>query len=172
MSFPTYVAGERITASTLNALVPKYLRQSSDQSLSTTTFTNHNTFAAISFGASETWAVVMNLFHNSANAGNDIKTTWTVSGGLTLASYRAIVSPGLTATSTADVAGNFQGRATGDSVSHGSTTSASVFGVVHEEFVVVCTTAGTLTLQWAQASATSGATTTLAGSYLTAHRLS
>jgi hypothetical protein len=173
----SFTAGTRLTASMLNALVPRYLRQASDQALATTTYTTHNTFAAISVAAGETWEVKVFVFHNSADVGNDIKVRWAVTGGVTLDTMRAISGPGLAGTGTpgagtaVDVSGNFQGRATTDSVSGGSTTSASVYAFWSESFVVTATTAGTFGMEWAQQAAVTGSTTTKAGSYLVMLRI-
>lgn len=167
------VAGTAATAQAFNNLVPVYMRQASDQALATTTFTDHNTFAAIPMLVGETWEVFLRLAHNSADAGNDIKVRWESTGGVALVGYRHITSPGLTATSSADVAGNFQARALTDSVSGGSTTSASVFASWCEHLVLECSgTNGTYGVEWAQAAATSGSTTVKAGSILVARRLS
>lgn len=165
------VAGQPATSAQFNALVPKYLRQASDQALATTTLTNHNTFAAIAFGAGETWHVVACIHYDCATASNGYKSLWTMTGGLSFQSRRALVGLGPSETTASGALGNFQMRDNSGTVGHGGTTSTGTAALSREEFIVATTTAGTLTLQWAQQAATSGVTTVRAGSFLVAHRL-
>ncbi len=168
----TVTANTPATAAAFNNLVPTAYFQGSDQALSTTTFTAHNTFTAIPIVVGQYWEVEVHLANKAADVGNDIKVRWSATGGVALGTYRHILSPGVTATSSADVAGNFQARALTDSVSGGSTTSATVFSSWTERFVVTAVGSnGNLGLEWAQAAAISGSTTVLAGSFLIMRRL-
>lgn len=165
-------AGGPATSAQFNALVPTYLLQTADQPLATTTFTNHNMFSGLTINAGETWEIYFQLSHNSADVGNDIKVRLESTGTVALDSYRAIISTGLTATSSADVAGNFQSRAMTDSVSGGSTTSATVFALWTERFTISGgASGGTWGVEWAQAAAITGSTTVKAGSFLIARRV-
>lgn len=185
MALPV-TAGRPATYQQFNALVPTYMRQASDQALATTTSTNHNTFAAIPVLVGEVWHVTVLMQTDTANAGNDIKVRWQMTGGVAFSSRRFISAPGLNmaqpviggATIAAgsggpvEVAGHWQARADTDSVSGGASTDASIASFWREEFVLSGVgTDGTYTLQWAQSTATSGVTTVRAGSFLIARRL-
>lgn len=166
----TVTAGNPATAAQYNALIPYYLAQGSDQALSTTTFTDHNTFAAIPFAASQTWHCVCVMSVLTANVGNDIKHKWNVTGGATIAKVFSI-GPGPTTTVLGD--GTFYGLAypSGSQASTGALTDATYGATTRFEFIVVTTTSGTVTLQWAQNAAVSGSTTVKLGSFFVAHRL-
>lgn len=167
----TVSAGQRLTASMLNAFVPLYLTQASDQALATTTFTGHNLFTAVPISVGTTWFVDCYLAHNSADAGNDIKVRWAVTGGAAIVGYRHIVSLGLSSTGV-DGTTNVQARGLTDSVSGGSSTSGTVFASWRESFMITASgTDGTYGLEWAQASAVTGVTTVKAGSFLIARRV-
>lgn len=168
----TVTANTPATAAAFNKLVPTYYRQSADQALATTTFTDHNTFTAIAVAANTTWEVYFQLAHTAADIADDIKVRLEATGTVTLDTHRGIIGEGLTATSAVDVAGNFQGRALTDSVSGGSTTSATSLALWTERFVILGgASGGTFGVEWAQSSATSGSTTVKAGSYLIMRQL-
>jgi hypothetical protein len=172
MAFPNFAAGDKLTAADLNALVPRYYKQTSDQSLSTTTFTAHNTFASISVGANETWEVVCRLAATSAHADNDVKTDWAVTGSVGFDTYRHITAPGTSGTGAADTSAENAARERNSSTAHGVTTSATVLSSIVERFVVTGGgSGGTFTLRWAQSTAFSGSTTVLAGSHLIMRRI-
>lgn len=167
----TVVANTPATAAAFNNLVPTYYRQASDQALATTTFTDHNTFTALAVAANTTWEVYFQLSHNSADAGNDIKVRLESTGTVTLDTYRGIVATGLTSTGI-DGTVNSQSRALTDSVSGGSTISATTLALWTERFILLGgASGGTWGVEWAQSTATSGSTTVKAGSYLIMRRL-
>lgn len=163
----------------LNAFVPTYYRQTADQSLATTTFTNHNLWTGLTFNANELWHVEMVMVHTAADVADDIKVRLESTGTVTIDGYRAILSESLVSASSAgtntalDTTVNWQGRLLTDSVSGGSTLSTTSFAVWRETFVLNGgVSGGTWGVEWAQSSATSGNTTVKAGSYLIMHRLS
>ncbi len=166
----TVVAGTPATAAQYNALIPKFLLQGSDQTLNTTTFTNHSTFAAISIPANESWELCFNLVILSSTAASDLKIQWTSTGTVAFG-YRHLQGMGVTATSSADTANvNLEARLSGDNVSYGVTASATVGASLQEKFIVGGgVSGGTITLQWGCVAA-SGNVTVKAGSHMMGHR--
>jgi hypothetical protein len=166
-----FTPGDRITAARLNAFVPKYLYQSSDQTLNTTSMTNHNTFANVAVAAGETWEFCFNLVIGNSTAASDMKTDLNVSGTVTT-SLRHIFSIGASATQSFDIGNvNVQARDTTADVSHGVVASASVFATLQEKVVVFGgASGGTLSYRWSCVAA-SGNVSVLAGSHMIAHRV-
>ena len=170
----TQVAHTPATAAAYNALIPKYLVQGSDQAITGTTLTDHNTFAAISIAADETWQLLFYFFADAAADVDDVKTQYALTGTLTFPSVRRFaVGPNLAVTvDPVNVTADFRARTPTTSVPFGVGTSTSNVTNWHEAFVVAGgASGGLLTLQWAQNTATSGATTMRAGSYMVGHRL-
>lgn len=170
----TVTAGQRITAANLNAFVPIFVQKTSDESrTSTTTNSNDATFAAIAFDANTIWECLLVLDVDGATAG-DLKTTWTVTGGTTFTSRVHVVGMGVTGTAANDSLNtSVQARTSAASVSMGIQPEASgVRTTIQERFFVTSTTAGTITLQWAQVASNATASTIRAGSYFIAHRVS
>lgn len=167
----TVTAGNPATAAQYNALIPTYLLQGSDQALATTTFTNHNTFAAIPFAADTTYHCTCVMSTYAAVATDDIKAQWLVTGGSAI-SQIAQISQGTDAVSIGTTTFSGLVFTSGTTTSAGCHTSATYGGLLRFEFIVVTTgAAGTVTLQWAQNLATSGTTTVEGGSFFVAHRL-
>lgn len=165
-------AGDRVTDEMLNAFVPKYLLQGSDQTLNTTTFTAHNTFASIAVGAGEIWEFCFNLVIGDSTVASGIKTRLSATGDVTTG-YRHIVAMGVTATTANDATNvSVQARTLSSSVSHGVTNSASTFATLQEKMLVNGgATGGTVTLEWACVAA-SGNVIVKSGGHMIAHRVS
>lgn len=160
------------TAAQYNALIPKYLRQTADQTLNTTSMTAHNTWASIAVGAGEVWEFCFNSIIASSTAASDVKTDLDVTGTVTT-DWRHIISPGVTATASNDIGNvNVQARATTDDVSHGGITSGTVGGTLQEKVMVDGgVSGGTITYRWACVAA-SGNCVLKAGGHMIAHRVS
>lgn len=168
----TVTANTPATATQYNALIPRYMLQGSDQTLNTTTFTDHNTFTAISIGANEIWEFTINLVIGDSTAASDLKTRLEVTSTVTTG-YRHIIGMGVTATAANDTSNiDVQARTTTSSVSHGVTASSSVFATMQQKFLVDGgISGGTFGLEWACVAA-SGNVTVKAGSHLIGHRVS
>jgi hypothetical protein len=110
------------------------------------------------------------FLHASGPAAADIQTAWTFSGA-TNGTNRACIGPGV------GTASAINGAAVRTSV-HALTTAVpygvdgSVTSAIHEDLYLIVTTAGTLRLQWAQATANATASVMASGSRLYATRLS
>ncbi len=167
----TVTAGQILTADNINAFVPKYIEKSADESVtSSIAQQNDNDFAAISFGAGETWVCELYLTVTGDPAG-DIATSWTSTGGVTQG-RRFVVGMGLSGTDNNDSAfSNIASRASTGVANYGLTTSTTLRGGLRETFTVTTTTAGTITLTWAQRVSSVTASTILAGSFFIAHRV-
>lgn len=161
----TVAAGDVLTATKYNANIPQYIQQSSVQAL-TSTPAAWNAGAA-SFGAGETWAVDVYIdSYNSSATTVDLQTAWSVTGGATILKRHTI-----------GIAQNVGGTS-GDVVIQARTTSTVTDGIANtaggthtshqEHFIVVTTTAGTITLNVSTDAGTASLDT---GSYLVAHRL-
>lgn len=168
----TVTANTPATATQYNALIPKYIRQASDQTLNTTTMTNHNAWAAISVGAGETWEFTFNGIVGDSTTASDIKTDLDVTGTVTT-DRRHIISMGVTASVSNDMSNvNLQARLTASDVSHGVTNNSDVFATMQEKVIVEGgISGGTLTYRWACVAA-SGNVTMKAGGHMIAHRVS
>ncbi|MDP9144332.1 MAG: hypothetical protein M3N43_06495 [Actinomycetota bacterium] len=167
----TVTADTPATASQFNSLIPYFAQQSSDQTLNTTTFTDHVTFTAITVGAGETWEYTINLVIGDSTVASGLRTRLEVTGTVTTG-YRHILGMGATAT-TANDATNFDGQArnTTTTVTHGVTASASVYATVQEKFLVIGgASGGTFGLEWSCA-AMSGNVTVKAGGHIIGHRV-
>lgn len=165
-------AGDRATADQYNALVPLFLRQASDQTISDATATDHNTFAGISIGAGETWQVDVYLDVNG-NETSDIRILW-ASTGTVVGGNRHMKAMGTDATQAGTAESiNTQCRAFTSSTASGVTDHSSNRGSMEEHFLVDGgASGGTITMRWSQNSASGGSATIYAGSWLVARRLS
>lgn len=165
----TAAVGERLTAAKFNALVPYYLRQGSDQAL-TTTPANSNTFVSLAFNAGEVWALDMFVDYGGFSvATNNLQTNWSVTGGLT---GDRLMTTGVAAGSgsTTDTNGHWLSRPFTQSTSYSGTTNTTVSrGQARQAFVITMTTAGTMTLV---VQMSGGTGTVYAGSYIVGRRIS
>ncbi len=162
----SFTAGQRVTASAINAFVPYYGRQGSDTAL--TTSPGNWAAGALSFAAGEVWYVEVFLdYGNFSTATNNIQVSWSVTGGATIDRVMTIGVAGATGSVT-DTNGGFQSRTTG-SVSYSGTTSTSVRGLARQAFVVTTTTAGTCVLAHVMSAGTG---TLYASSFYIARRIS
>lgn len=164
----TVAAGQRLTAANVNAFVPMYLSQGSDQSI-TTTASNHNTFTSLSFGAGETWVAEMWLDVGNASTTLNFRPTYVVTGGLTIARVfmTAPASGETSATSAAN--SSHASRANNVQTNFGIPTSTTDRALVRIGTVITTTTSGTFTLQVATST---GTATGYTGSVFIAHRVS
>lgn len=171
----TFTAGQRLTAGSLNAFVPMYVVQGTDQDSTTTTLANHNTFASLAFEASQVWVCKLYVDTAQITASSNLafNMNWTVTGGLAQARRWCLgAGPTNTAGSGSVTPVNMACRQGSGSVTYGTVQSVTNRMQAQEEFVVTTTTAGTLTFQWAQQGTASGTIRMYAGSFFTAYRVS
>lgn len=165
----TFAAGQRITAASLNAFVPYYVRQGTDQNL-TTVSANSNTFTSLAINAGEAWAMDFFLDYGGFSvATNNVQLSWSVTGGLT---GDRLMTTGVAAASgsTTDSNGHWLARPFNQSTSYSGTVNTTTSrGMARQSFVVTATTAGTMTLALIMSAGTGIAYT---GSYMTGRRIS
>lgn len=158
--YPSITAGQKLTADLLNSMLPQFVYKAANTERSSTTTVSSDPDLQISLEAG-TYFVEFFLIAGGVTA-SDIKTAWSTPSGSS--GLKSVVGPGSTATD-----------ANADNISmrsgvHGFATEITYSGVrnatnqvfrIYEHGVVTVTTAGTLALQWAQA--TSGATASRIG---------
>jgi hypothetical protein len=168
-SYPTLLAGQRLTAALLRSMLPQIVRKTSDESRSaTTTFADdtHLTFAAeanavyvmdgwIKYFADPTPDIQMQFTTPTGTLG---EWAWLMPGSGTGASGTTGYS---IRTDTIDVSGSRTGY--GTSNSNHFTPVSGLFRIG--------TTAGSITLQWAQNTSSATATTLFTDSWLRFQRI-
>jgi hypothetical protein len=166
----TVTAGQRVTAAMLNAFVPKYVVQGSDQAL-TTSAGNWNV-GAISIAAGETWVVDVLLdYGNMSSAANNLQTSWSTPTGTLVAGRLFTMGAAGGTSSVSDTNGGFMARPHTQSTSYGGTTSTGTTrGAARHTFTLAGgVSGGTVTLSL---NLSAGTATLYAGSFYVAHRVS
>lgn len=163
------IAAGRVTADMLNAFVPMYEVQGSDQSL-TTTPANWNV-GALTFGAGEVWECRLYVdYGNFSTATNNMQLVWSTPTGTVVQGRLMVAGPASGSGSVLDTNGSFASRASSTTVSYSGTTSLVNRGCAYQSFVVTGgASGGTLTLTLGMSAGTG---TAYAGSYFVAHRVS
>jgi len=171
MAFTAYpAAGETLTAAKLQSLIgevrPVTATKTADESLTSNTTLQNDDHLSVAFASTLTYVIAGELYVDGPTAGDiNLRLTWT--GTVTRLDWNVT---GLATTATA---------AEGDmkSVAQlGATTSpatAITIGTITANFstiklggLLIPSTAGVLTLQWAQSVSTGTATTIRLGSWL------
>lgn len=170
-TYPDIVAGQEITAELLRAMLPQTVwKTASTDRAATTTFADDEDLT-MQLEASATYIVEFHLLYAALSAA-DFKTAWTVPSGA--GGNRSAMGPGSTA-ADAD-ADNITMR----SGVHNYTTSVTYSGVRNsatnlaiavETATLTTSSAGTLALQWAQATSNATATRLATGSRLRVWRI-
>lgn len=142
--------------------------KASDETVTSSTTVQGDNELTMSLAGSSTYFVEFNLMFSALAAG-DIKTQWAVPSGAS--GTRTCIGPGSTATVRDNISGRFGSHSFSTDVAYGC-ESASLFSGAYEYAVVTTTTAGTLTLNWAQASSSATASTMRAGSTMRVTKLS
>lgn len=168
MAIPAVVVGTVATADYANSwFLPVVAYKTADESVTSSTTLQNDDDLALAVAASATYIFRGWLNYEGAAGTGDLKIGWTYPSGLTMAyghigetTGAAISTGSVTTTSAESNNPNFGGNGAG------TATSAYLFGMVF-----VSTTAGTLQLQWAQASSTGTATKMKKGSWLELRRV-
>lgn len=169
--YPTILAGQRITSSLLNSMLwVEVWKTANTDRQSTTTFADDPDLT-VTLDANATYRVEMFL-HFAALDVARFKTSWTVPSGAT--GNRSAVGPDQ-GTILSGTSSGGQGRwgvhAFTTSCTYGTRDSATNQCFAQEEATVVTSSAGTLALQWAQATSNATATRLAAGSYMRVRRI-
>ncbi|MFC4912595.1 hypothetical protein [Actinomadura gamaensis] len=168
MPYPQISAGQRITASLLNSMLPATVVKSADQQSTSNALTNDPELLLPVVGGA-TYRGELVLFF-SANVNDDLNYAWATPAGTV--GRRGIIGPDPTATATVDL------TALQDRVSGALNTQFRVGGaggshkMLIERLVVIPGATGTLQLQWGQGTGdTANPTTVYANSHLTLTRV-
>jgi len=154
MTFP--LAGQIIRASDIKR--PMVIRKAAGEDVTNSaTMQNDNDFVVVlPIGL---WHI--DLFLHITNAGpeltSDFKTQWTFSG--TSASSKSIHGAEVATSNITATLVRLSGHALATAVNYG--VDDALTSIVHEDLELEVTVAGTLQLQWAQAAAVVGVTTTV-----------
>lgn len=170
MPYPTWLAGERVTAQRLNELVLTATKTSGESVVSSTVLQNDNELVIANIPANSTWTIDAFLVWQGNETG-DIKfafafttpatVNWAISGGDSLdTAYNAGATRGRTqyfasANQTSSPTGAID-MAGSTSPLHGRVSGLLANG----------SSASTLQLMWAQNTSNATSTTVLAGSWL------
>ena len=165
-TYPSIAAGQRITSSLLNSMIPnKVVKSVATDRSSTTTVANDPELAGVTLAVG-TWEVEMLIFATTVTTNTQkLKTQWSFSGTWNTP-IRACVGPGSTNTAArSDITpSQFDGMPSNSDCTYGFAASTG-YNVVKEWCdLVVVTVAGDLALAWAQAASSANATSVKAGS--------
>lgn len=163
-------AGSRLTAATLSALMtevrPIIAHKTSDESVTSSTTFQADDHLSVPFAASTTYIVDAWMPMEGATAGDfKMQLVWT--GTVARLDYSLFGLGNTPTVAEGDYKGIAQLGATGSpapSITIGTTTANWVPGWVHG--LMVTTTSGTLTVEWAQNASSGTATIVKRGSWL------
>jgi len=166
VAFPTFFAGQRLTAALLRSMQPITVVKAADESVTSSTTLQDDNHLILPLEANATYTLEGGLYYDGQfNAGN-LKLTWTLPASATFYwSANGPATGGAAAyASNAVTSGNIS---LGTYGTGGAKTTASVNATV-----VTVGTAGNMTLRWAQDTSNATATTIYAKSWLRAWRIS
>lgn len=166
MTYPSIAAGQRITASLLNSMVPTIVSKAADQSVTSSTTLTNDSHLVAALVANATYILdgYLMLFGSGAGLG-DAKIDFTVPSGTTMHYTSGGVVAANPATQYEDtVNANSTARTIG-------TNGTTDMGVALHAHIVVGSTAGNVQLRFAQNSSNVTATGFRAGSWLRFRRI-
>jgi hypothetical protein len=160
-----------MTAALAGAMLPVDLYKVADTVRTSTTTLADDPDLTVALDASATYTVEMHLLHAALDAER-VKTAWTVPASAT--GFKAVVGPDqgviLSGTSSGGT-GRWGVHNFSTSVTYGSRNSSTLLCYALERGLVTTTNAGTLALQWAQATSGGTGSRMSAGSYLCVKRI-
>lgn len=159
------VAGSRITAALIQSVAPLCVIKAADQSLTSNTTLQNDNALTLPVVAGATYKFWCSLDYEGGTQGSsDIKWTWSLPASATLRYY----APRTTTAGAAAAGGEFTGAQT---IAAGTGGTGNLFGTTMTGTLVVSSTAGSITLQWAQNTSNGTATIVHAQSDLTLWRI-
>jgi hypothetical protein len=149
---------------------PVYVNKTSSTTRASTTTFADDPDLTMTLEANATYIVEMFLSLGGIDAAK-IKTAWTVPSGAT--GNRAVDGPGSTAnqSNTDNVSGRYGVHNFTTSVTYGTRNDNTLFFKVTETATVTTTNAGTLALQWAQATSSGTSSVCALGSWMRVTRI-
>ena len=169
--YPPVRAGTRLTKEVLTSMQEMFIVKTTSTSRSSTATPTDDPELTMSLLANATYWVEFNLHVGSATAGA-FQTLWNTPASSSC--LRGCFGPGdgvtLDGTAAGDIRSSVHGVAT--DVEYGDRANDNTFQyMVIERGWIQMTTAGTLALQWSQASSSGTATIVYSGSYVSLRRL-
>jgi mannose/fructose/N-acetylgalactosamine-specific phosphotransferase system component IID len=158
--FPAVAAGQRITAALLDQIIPLQVIKPADQSLTSNTTLQNDTDLTLPVVAGATYIFICYLdFEGGASGSSDLKLQWSVPSGAALRYACPHINAGgsnvLQNTNTATTNVTLQ-----------TNGAATLLGVMMTGTLVMSSTPGNITLQWAQNTSSGTATIVHAQSML------
>lgn len=169
MAVPVFTAGQVLVAADVNVwFLPISAIKTSNESVTSSTALQNDDALFLSLASNSTYEVTGLLSTDGAAAG-DIKVTFTGPAGASICMY-------FNALSVSAVGGGddlvFILESFGTTGSFGTIAAADHRAIAFRGQVTIAGTAGNLQLQWAQDTSSGTATRVLAGSYISARRIS
>jgi hypothetical protein len=130
-----------------------YKSSAENRTSTTTVSSDANMYVTLAVGY---WRVQLYAFASGDPAG-DLRTAWTFSGGSGTGTSRACIGPSISATALDTTSGRFAGMGLGTLAAYGVVSGATA--AIYEDLFMNVTSSGTLSLQWAQNTSSSTATT-------------
>lgn len=175
------VAGNTVTASYFNtnaienlkALRWQYIRKTAAETVTSSTALQDDDHLLIPIAANETWAFEMVLFYGSAGSAGDFKIAFTVPASATGAWGATGPVIGLTSVDTASMwSRSYASFGDSNTISFGTAPGTFDLTAIVKGLCVNSSTAGNITLRWAQNTSDGSGCTIRVNSYALAHRLS
>ncbi|HEX2656703.1 MAG TPA: hypothetical protein VHU40_00460 [Polyangia bacterium] len=167
--YPVITGGQRIASTLLKGMFWHEMWKTANLDRASTTTLADDPDLTVSLDASATYRVEMYLHYAAIDAAK-FQTAWTVPSGAT--GNRTAVGAGSAATdATAATTSRFGVHGFATAITYGTRSSATNQCLASEAATVFTSSAGTLALQWAQASSNATATRLGAGSYMRVRRI-
>ncbi|MGH3117785.1 MAG: hypothetical protein ACRDQ2_11885 [Gaiellales bacterium] len=173
--YPTWLAGQRVTAANLTSMQRHVIVALATQSVTNSATLVSDNELTFPLAANAVYLVEFSLLFNSTSATGDVKVQWSVPSGTT--GLRHVIGPtnnSATFTNRQDTAVRVAAHAfTTNGVSQLEAGGAATDTLVYERAVVTTSsTPGNVTVQWAQNAATAAVTLTRdANSFMTVQRV-
>ncbi|MEV3857720.1 hypothetical protein AB0J38_25770 [Streptomyces sp. NPDC050095] len=169
--YPTIPAGTRITGGLLTSMLPQVMWKAANTDRAATTTFADDPDLTVALEANATYHVLFYLHYGALDAAR-LKTMWNTPAGST--GLKSAMGPDqgviLSGTSSGGT-GRWGVHAFTTAVTYGTRDNNANQCAAIEEGTVFTTSAGTLALQWAQATSNATASRMGAGSTLTVRRL-
>lgn len=171
MVYPSWTAGQKITAALLNAMQPLYVAKPSDQSVTSSTTNVNDTALFLALEANSVYTVSGLLLY-SAHQDGDIRMGWAVPAGATFQWICHAQNAGGTSGISTGVVVDLQNAGAGTFPLGGADTgNTTVMTGLLCGRIVTSGTAGNLQYNWAQRVSSGTASIMRAGSWIQAQRV-
>jgi len=169
--YPVIYAGQRITASLLTSSEPPQFWKNSNTDRASTTTVTDDPDLTTTLEANATYRVIFYL-HYAATDTARFKTQWTVPSGATGNRTAVGADQGVILSSTSSGGtGRYGVHSYTTACTYGTRNDNTLLCSAVEEATLTTSSAGTLAIQWAQATSSATATRLGAGSSLHVQRL-